>query len=211
MAAPGWMTGGSLHGMAMGARTDTGQAMGLLFAKAPGARISAATATAPGDQVAARCRNGPGGEPEHAHPPQPSTSPLLPAQPADPAKRSGSLVWPTPRSGCRPALGCRSDCEHRSRLRPRLVVTGTGPGSSSWMPMMTASPAFARAAFWFLGGPRFCGDPHGQPQFHGELFGRLSIPVSGAQSRPEGHDRHRRRELNIARAQLCSQTATVPS
>ena len=113
-------------------------------------------------------------------------SPLLPDQPADPAKRSGSLVWPTPRSGCRPALGCRSDCEHRSRLRPRLVVTGTGPGSSSWMPMMTASPAFARAALWFLGGPRLCGDPHGQPQFHGELFGRLSIPVSGAQSRRKG-------------------------
>ena len=60
MAAPGWMTGGSLHSMAMGARTDTGQAMGLLFAKAPGARISAATATAPGNQVAARCRNGAG-------------------------------------------------------------------------------------------------------------------------------------------------------
>ena len=68
MAGSGWMTGGSLHGMAMGARTDTGPAMGRLFANAPDARISAATATAPGDQVADRCRNGPGGEPERSPP-----------------------------------------------------------------------------------------------------------------------------------------------
>ncbi len=31
-----------------------------------------------------------------------------------------------------------------------LVVTAAGSGTSSWMPMMTASPAFSVSALWFL-------------------------------------------------------------
>jgi FtsP/CotA-like multicopper oxidase with cupredoxin domain len=37
-----------------------------------------------------------------------------------------------------------------------LVVTASGAGSS-WMPMLTARPAFAGSAVWFLGNPTAAG------------------------------------------------------
>ena len=37
-----------------------------------------------------------------------------------------------------------------------LVIT-SGPGQSSWMPMMTSRPAFSGSALWFLGNPTAAG------------------------------------------------------
>jgi hypothetical protein len=37
-----------------------------------------------------------------------------------------------------------------------LVITASG-ARSSWMPMLTASPAFAGSAVWFLGNPTSAG------------------------------------------------------
>ena len=45
-----------------------------------------------------------------------------------------------------------------------LVVSATG-SARSWMPMMTAAPAFAGAALWFLGDPTAAGMHAGTLRF----------------------------------------------
>ena len=155
-ASPGWMTGGSLPGMMMGGGTDPGKVMGSLWANAPGPRVSAAQAAALGGQVPAgaqvdRAANtltfttataaltivaSPSGGPDETFRAAGLTNPhvIVPAG----ARVSIQLVNADP------------DTAHG------LVVTSAG-AAGSWMPMMTARPAFAGSALWFLGNPTQAG------------------------------------------------------
>ena len=147
--APGWMTGGSLPGFMMGSGTDPGSVMGQLFADAPGPRVPASEATALGDEVPAgasldRAANRITFTTE-------SVSFVVLASPSMPAEnfRIAGMTNPTISVPSRAhvsieLINADTDMAHG------LVVTAAG-AASSWMPMMSAPPAFDGAAVWFLG------------------------------------------------------------
>ena len=179
-ASPGWMTGGSLPGMMMGGGTDPGKVMGSLWANAPGPRVSAAQAAALGGQVPAgaqvdRAANtltfttataaltivaSPSGGPDETFRAAGLTNPrvIVPAG----ARVSIQLVNANP------------DTAHG------LVVTSAG-AAGSWMPMMTARPAFAGSARWFLGNPTQAGMHAGTLTFTASAAGSYQYlcPVPG--------------------------------
>jgi rusticyanin len=153
--APGWMRGGSLPSYMMGTGTDPGKIMGALFANAPGPRMSAARAAQLGDQI-------PSGATIDAASNRVSFSGrnvqlVVLASPSMPAEnfRIAGMVNPTITvpAGARVSIelvNADDDMAHG------LVVTATG-GATSWMPMMTAAPAFSGSALWFLGNPTSAG------------------------------------------------------
>ena len=179
-ASPGWMTGGSLPGMMMGGGTDPGKVMGSLWANAPGPRVSAAQAAALGGQIPAgaqvdRAANtltfttataaltivaSPSGGPDETFRAAGLTNPrvIVPAG----ARVSIQLVNADP------------DTAHG------LVVTSAG-AAGSWMPMMTARPAFAGSALWFLGNPTQAGMHAGTLTFTASASGSYQYlcPVPG--------------------------------
>ena len=179
-ASPGWMAGGSLPGMMMGGGTDSGNVMGSLWANAPGPRVSAAQAAALGGQVPAgaqvdRAANtltfttataaltivaSPSGGPDETFRAAGLTNPrvIVPAG----ARVSIQLVNADP------------DTAHG------LVVTSAG-AAGSWMPMMTARPAFAGSALWFLGNPTQAGMHAGTLTFTASASGSYQYlcPVPG--------------------------------
>jgi len=179
-ASPGWMTGGSLPGMMMGGGTDPGKVMGSLWANAPGPRVSAAQAAALSGQVPAgaqvdRAANtltfttataaltivaSPSGGPDETFRAAGLTNPrvIVPAG----ARVSIQLVNADP------------DTAHG------LVVTSAG-AAGSWMPMMTARPAFAGSALWFLGNPTQAGMHAGTLTFTASAAGSYQYlcPVPG--------------------------------
>jgi hypothetical protein len=61
-----------------------------------------------------------------------------------------------------------------------LVIAASGAGSS-WMPMMTARPAFPGAAIWFLGNPTPAGLHTGTLSFAARTSGSYQYlcPVPG--------------------------------
>lgn len=148
-AAPGWMTGGTLPGFMMGAGTDPGTVMGPLFADAPGPLVSAAEADRLGNQVPAgatadRAAN----TLTFATANVAMTVLASPSMPAENFKVAG-LTNPTisVSAGAKVTIqfiNADNDMAHG------LVVASSGAASST-MPMMTAAPAFAGAALWFLG------------------------------------------------------------
>ena len=178
-ASPGWMMGGSLPGM-MGGGTDPGKVMGSLWANAPGPRVSAAQAAALGGQIPAgaqvdRAANtltfttataaltivaSPSGGPDETFRAAGLTNPrvIVPAG----ARVSIQLVNADP------------DTAHG------LVVTSAG-AAGSWMPMMTARPAFAGSALWFLGNPTQAGMHAGTLTFTASAAGSYQYlcPVPG--------------------------------
>ncbi|MHB1612779.1 MAG: sulfocyanin-like copper-binding protein [Actinomycetes bacterium] len=147
--APGWMRGQSLPGFMMGASSDPGKVMGRLFADAPGPRISPAEATRLGNAVPA------GASRDRAANRLTFTTQsvrlVVVASPSMPAERFriAGMVDPT----VVVAAGAHVHVELVNAdedMAHGLVVTTSG-AASSWMPMMTAAPAFPGAALWFLG------------------------------------------------------------
>jgi rusticyanin len=154
--APGWMMGGSLPSGMMGSSRDPGEVMGRLFADAPGTRVSATEATRLSDAVPAgatldtQTRNvafsgdsanlvvlaSPSGRPDETFSIAGMVDPTVTVQKG--ARVSIEVVNADP------------DTAHG------LVVTAAG-SATSWMPMMTSTPAFNGAAVWFLGNPTSTG------------------------------------------------------
>jgi rusticyanin len=156
ITSPGWMTGAlpaAMMGTAMmGGGTDPGKVMGSLFANAPGPRVSAAQATALGSQAPA------GAQVSKAANTITFTTTTVrlaivasPSGGPDETFQAAGLVNPqiiVP-AGARVTIqlvNADPDTAHG------LVVTASG-ATTSWMPMMTARPAFAGSALWFLGNP----------------------------------------------------------
>ena len=150
--APAWMRGQALPGFMMGTSTDPGKVMGSLFANAPGPRVSAAQAGQLGSQVPAgatldRAANritftgtsvrltvlaSPAGGPDETFRIAGLTDPAITV----PAGAQVSIE----------VINADPDTAHG------LVITAGG-ATSSWMPMVTARPAFPGSAVWFLGNP----------------------------------------------------------
>ncbi|MGE5292560.1 MAG: hypothetical protein ACM3ML_36295 [Micromonosporaceae bacterium] len=151
-AAPGWMRGGALPGFMMGKNHDPGKVMGSLFADAPGARVSPDQAARLGGEAPAGAAVDPvanrvsfSGTSVHF------AVVASPAGGRDETFRVAGLVNPSivVKAGARVSIevvNADPDTAHG------LVITAPGT-ASSWMPMMTASPAFNGSALWFLGNP----------------------------------------------------------
>lgn len=154
--APGWMRGGRLPAPMMGSSTDPGKIMGALWADAPGPRVSPQLAARLGGQVPAGARvdqarhtitftatsihlvalAGPSGGPDET---------FRVAGLVNPA-----LIVPVGSRVSIQVINADPDTAHG------LVVTAS-QAKSSWMPMMTAAPAFTGSALWFLGNPTMAG------------------------------------------------------
>ncbi len=156
LAAPAWMRGHALPGFMMGTSRDPGKIMGALFAGAPGPRMSPASATRLGSQIPAgatvsRARHtitfsgatvrltvlaSPSGGPDETFRIAGMTDPAI-------VVKAGARVSIQ-------VINADPDTAHG------LVVTASS-ARSSWMPMMTARPAFTGSALWFLGNPTAAG------------------------------------------------------
>jgi rusticyanin len=180
--APGWMRGGHLPGPMlgmMGSGTDPGKIMGRLWASAPGPRVTPAEAATLGSQVPAGATVN-----RSARTITFSTTSVRLVAVASPAGgpderfRIAGMVNPAVSvpAGSQVAIeviNADSDTAHG------LVVTASSP--RSWMPMMTAGPAFPGAALWFLGNPSQAGMHAGTLTFTASTPGayRYLCPVPG--------------------------------
>ncbi len=153
---PGWMHGGRLPGYMRGTSADRGKVMGRFWANAPGPRVSPALAarlasqTPAGAQVsrAANAITFTGASVRFAVAMSPAGGP-------DETFRIAGLVNPrlVIPAGARVSIeviNADPDTAHG------LVITRS-TDTTSWMPMMTARPAFRGSALWFLGNPTDAG------------------------------------------------------
>jgi rusticyanin len=155
-SAPGWMRGAVMPGSMMGTGTDPGTFMGQLWANAPGSRVSPGQAARLGGQIPAGARVNAGTRTITFS--SASVHLVAVASPAggpDETFRIADLVNPaiTVPAGAQVSIqviNADPDTAHG------LVVTASS-GVSSPMPMMTARPAFAGSALWFLGNPTTAG------------------------------------------------------
>jgi rusticyanin len=154
-SAPGWMQGGRLPSSMMGSTTDPGKIMGRLWASAPGARVSAAQAARLGKQIPAGASVNPARRTITfttasihlavvASPPGGPDETFRIAGLVNPA-----LIVPAGSRVSMEIVNADPDTAHG------LVITASN--ARSWMPMMTATPAFAGSALWFLGDPTAAG------------------------------------------------------
>ena len=155
-SAPGWMRGGQLPATMMGTSTDPGKIMGGLWATAPAPRVSPQQAARLGSQVPAgasvnRARNAILFTGTSVH----LVAVASPAGGPDETFRIAGLVNPaiTVPAGSRVSIQVVNADPHTAH---GLVITAASP-RSSWMPMMTAAPAFSDSALWFLGNPTAAG------------------------------------------------------
>ena len=170
VSSPGWMTGAlppAMMGTAMmgtGTGTDPGKIMGGLWANAPGPRVSAAQAAALGSQAPAGARvSNAAGTITFTTTTVRLTILASPAGGPDESFRAAGLINPrviVP-AGAHVAINLINadpDTAHG------LVVTASD-ATGSWMPMMTARPAFPGSALWFLGNPTTAGMHQGTLAF----------------------------------------------
>ena len=177
--APRWMAGGSLPPAMMGGGTDPGQVMGRLWADAPGPRVSPADATRLGDEHPAGANVDPAAKSivfsGDAH------LAILAGPPGGPDEtfRAAGLTNPAITVPVGAAvtielINADPDTAHGA------VVTASD-ATSSWMPMMTAAPAFPGSALWFLGNPTSAGMHAGTMTFTAATAGTYHYlcPVPG--------------------------------
>lgn len=179
-SAPGWMRGGRLPGSMMGTTTDPGRIMGRLWASAPGPRVTRQQAARLGSQVPA----GASADPARHTITFTGTNVRLvavasPAGGPDETFRIAGMVNPaiTVPAGSHVSIQVISadpDTAHG------LVITAAN-AQSSWMPMMTAAPAFSGSALWFLGNPTAAGMHTGSLTFTAARSGTYHYlcPVPG--------------------------------
>ncbi|MBF6557989.1 MAG: hypothetical protein IVW52_17925 [Acidimicrobiales bacterium] len=149
-AAPGWERGSDLPTFMMGWTGDhPGEYVGSLFANAPGPRATPSQALQLGGDV-----------PSGASLDAPANritfsgrsvrfavvaSPSMPAENFRIAGRTDpTIVVPAGATVSIEVANADTDMAHG------LVVTASG-AASTWMPLMTAKPAFSGSALWFLG------------------------------------------------------------
>jgi rusticyanin len=179
-SAPGWMRGGRLPGSMMGTTTDPGKIMGSLWANAPGPRVTPAQASQLGSQIPAgasinRAANTITFTASSIH----LTAVASPTGGPDETFRIAGMVDPT----LIVPAGSQINIEVVNAdpgTAHGLVVTASN-SRSSWMPMMTAAPAFANSALWFLGNPTAAGMHAGTLSFTASTAGtyRYLCPVPG--------------------------------
>ena len=155
-AAPGWMRGGALPAFMMGTGHDPGKVMGAAFADAPGPRVSPGQASRLGNQAPAGATIGRAANTiAFTGPAARFTALGGPPGGRGETFRIAGLTNPaiTVPAGARVTIQVINADPGTAH---GLVITAAG-AASSWMPMMTAAPAFAGSAAWFLGNPTSAG------------------------------------------------------
>ena len=179
-SAPGWMRGGSLPGSMMGTTTDPGKIMGALWANAPGPRVSPSQASQLSSQVPAgasinRAANTITFTATSIH----LTVVASPTGGPDETFRIAGMVNPTLTilAGSHVSIQVVNADPGTAH---GLVITASNP-RSSWMPMMTAAPAFSGSALWLLGYPTAAGMHAGTLSFTAGTAGTYHYlcPVPG--------------------------------
>jgi rusticyanin len=179
-SAPQWMLGHGLPESMMGSSADPGQVMGRLFADEPGPRVSATQAATLGNQVPADATVDRStktvtfsGSAVHL------TVVASPPGGPDETFRAAGMVTPTivVPVGAQVTLSLVNadpDTAHG-------LVVATSGARSTYMPMMTAQPAFSGSALWFLGVPTSAGMHTGTITFTARTAGSYSYycPVPG--------------------------------
>jgi rusticyanin len=175
---PGWMRRGPVPGFMRG--VDPGRFMGRLWAGAPGPRVTASTTARLGGQLPAgaavstarHALSFAGNVVRFVAVASPSGGP-------DETFRIAGMVNPTVvvRAGAQVSIeviNADSGAAHG------LVITAS-PNLLSWMPMMSARPAFASSALWFLGDPTAAGMHAGTVTFSATAPGTYHYlcPVPG--------------------------------
>ncbi len=150
-SAPGWMRGGRLPGSMMGTSTDPGKIMGALSANAPGPQVSPQQAARLGGQIPAEASIGRARNIITFTGTSIGMAAVASAAggPDDTFRIAGlvnSAVVPAAARVSIEVINADPGTAHG------LVITTSNP-VSSWMPMMTATPAFTGSALWFLGNP----------------------------------------------------------
>ena len=179
-AAPAWMRGQALPGFMMSTSSDPGQVMGALFANAPGPRVSTAQAAQAGSQVPA------GATLDRAANTITFTGTSVrltvlasPAGGPDETFRIAGLTDPaiTVPAGAQVSIQVINADPGTAH---GLVITAGG-NTTSWMPMMTARPAFPGSSVWFLGNPTTAGMHAATLDFTASTAGsyRYLCPVPG--------------------------------
>jgi rusticyanin len=189
-ASPGWMAGGTLPAAMMntgmmstgmtGGSTDPGKVMGTLFANAPGPRVSPAHATALGSQA-----------PEGAQVSKAANTITFTAKTVRLAVVASPSGGPDETFRVAGLVNPRIIVPAEARVTIQLVnadpdtahglVVTAGSANASWMPMMTARPAFTGSALWFLGNPTSAGLHEGTITFAAATPGTYQYlcPVPG--------------------------------
>jgi hypothetical protein len=183
--AHGWQRGHALPGFMMGTSQDPGKVMGRLWASAPGPRVTPAEAARLGSQAPAgatidRAAN-------RITFTGASASIVVLASPAggpDETFRIAGMVNPAIAIKARTrvsieVINADPDTAHG-------VVVTAGTGSSSWMPMMTARPAFTGSTLQFLGNPTSAGMHEATLTFTASTPGQYPLhlcPVPGTRRR----------------------------
>jgi rusticyanin len=155
-SAPAWMRGAHLPAAMMGTTRDMGQFMGRLWASAPGLTVSTEQAARDGSLAPAGARINPQANTVTFTSSTISlTAEGSPRGGPDETFRIAGLVNPkiiVP-VGSRVSIqviNADPDTAHG------MVITASH-NLSSWMPMVTARPAFTGSALWFLGSPTATG------------------------------------------------------
>jgi rusticyanin len=154
--APAWMQGSALPGYMMGTSDDPGKIMGALFANAPGTRVSPAQAARLGRQIPVGATIS---SAQHSIAFSGTSVRLVvlasPAGGPDERFRIAGMVDPAVvvMAGARVSIQVVNADPGTAH---GMVITASDAGSS-WMPMLTASPAFTGSAVWFLGDPTSAG------------------------------------------------------
>ncbi len=148
--APGWMSGGTLPRSMMGGGADPGRVMGTVLATAPGPRISLAAADHLSDRTPAAAVVNRAQRRITFH----GGRVVLAAVASGPAAPMYSfeiagIVNPTIVVPARAHVSIEV-ANRDTDMAHGLVIAAEG-AASSWMPMMTAAPAFPGAAVWVLG------------------------------------------------------------
>ena len=164
----------------MGSDVDPGQAMGRLFADEPGLRVSVSEAASLGNHVPAgatvdRFTNTVTFTGSNIHLDVVASPPGGP----DETFRAAGMVNPTivVAQGAQLTLtivNADSDTAHG-------LVVGTKGAADTYMPMMTARPAFSGSSLWFLGDPTSAGMHERTVTFTASTSGSYSYycPVPG--------------------------------
>jgi rusticyanin len=153
---PAWMRGAQLPATMMGTNPDMGQIMGRLWADAPGPRVSSSAAIRLAGQVRGGATISTSANTVTFTSRNVSlTAVASPASGPDETFRIAGLtnpkiIVPAGSQVSIQVINADPDTAHG------LVITASSD-SSSWMPMMTARPAFTGSALWFLGNPTAAG------------------------------------------------------
>lgn len=176
---PGWMTGGAVPGFMMGSSSDPGEAMGRLWADAPGPRVDAATAQRLAGPVRAGATVDAAANRVTFSGRTVDIEVLASPSTADDSFEVAGLIDPT--IAVPAGSSVTLDLINADTGSAHGIVISAGSADASAMPMLSDAPAFSGATIWFLGDATTAGMHRGSTTFTAATPGTFHYlcPVPG--------------------------------